>query len=153
MQNNSSNLYKNNFITNLLLLIICLSLSGCYVTKQTGNLVKSEDIQKISIGMSSSELKKIIGAPNIIPHNSPNTWLYIFNKNSMILNKTPNIKEHKVVKIEFEEDKVTKIESLPYKPNFSIKFNTDDTLYHAKAHSPTKEFLKSLQQNPITPKL
>jgi outer membrane protein assembly factor BamE (lipoprotein component of BamABCDE complex) len=151
----TSNINANaslKFLNKIIILLMPLILNGCLANKQTGNLVKEEDIKKINNGMEKKEAKKILGAPNILPYNSPENWIYVFNKNSKKLNFTPKVLEHKVVTVKFDGDKVESINTSPYTANYHIKFDTSEQLYPVKKLGAGSEFIYNLKTSPISPK-
>lgn len=95
-------------------LLICLCLSvvlaaGCAVYRpeiQQGQTVKIEDVEKITQGMSPSEVRDILGTPLVNDAFNQQRWDYVYN--SIDRSRTPT--ELSVVSITFKDGVVDTID-------------------------------------------
>lgn len=98
-------------LTRILILIFSIFIFGCSMPKlfqvviNQGNLVDSEMLETLEIGMTESQVKYIMGTPLISDTFEPNRWDYFTSvsqgNNSFIKNKvTLFFKEGKLIKWE-----------------------------------------------------
>ncbi len=62
---------------------------------QQGNLLSTEDIAKITVGMSQAAVQTILGDPLTSNHINPDRWEYIYTYNRA--GKTPKVKRLSLV--------------------------------------------------------
>jgi outer membrane protein assembly factor BamE len=94
-----------------LLLGALLALAGGCVYRpniQQGNLLKAEDVDQVTVGMTHSQVRFVLGTPMIADPFQPDRWDYIY---TLQRGRNPRIdRAHYVV--HFEGDKVSLIEKL-----------------------------------------
>jgi outer membrane protein assembly factor BamE len=92
----------------ILLLGTTLGAVGCVYrpTIQQGNLLKVEDVDQVTLGMTRSQVRYVLGTPMLANPFDPQRWDYIY---TLRRGRDPNIdRAHFVVR--FEGDKVSAIE-------------------------------------------
>jgi outer membrane protein assembly factor BamE len=93
----------------LLLLAALLTLStGCIYRPniQQGNLLKVEDVDQVTVGMTRSQVRYVLGTPMISDPFDPERWDYVYTLKRG--NATKIDRAHFVVR--FDGDKVSRIE-------------------------------------------
>jgi outer membrane protein assembly factor BamE len=64
------------------LFIVCLALaaSGCVYRMdiQQGNFLKEEDVAKVQVGMTRSQVRFLLGTPMVADSFEPNRWDYVY---------------------------------------------------------------------------
>ena len=106
-----------NFKTSLLVFFCTLVLSGCAawlpeahkLDLQQGNTVKLEQLEAISIGMSKTEVRKIMGSPMLSDPFHNQRWDYIYR---FIPNK--GFERKSLLTLYFEDDMLVKIDDSQY---------------------------------------
>ncbi len=76
---------------------------------QQGNTIKLEQLEAISIGMSKTEIRKIMGSPMLSDPFHNQRWDYIYR---FIPNK--GFERKSLLTLYFEEDKLIKIDDSKY---------------------------------------
>lgn len=110
---------KNNIVSNwihsLFLILLCVSLSGCFLrpyrfTVTQGNEITPEAVSQLQVGMSAEEVRYIMGTPLLNDVFHENRWDYIYTQKP---GYEPTERYH--VAILFKEGYVTQImrEALP----------------------------------------
>ncbi|AOE48940.1 outer membrane protein assembly factor BamE [Kangiella sediminilitoris] len=63
-----------------LLILLAASVSACVYTPsvQQGNILQQEEINKIELGMSKSQIAYILGKPALNTNLDNNTWYYLY---------------------------------------------------------------------------
>ena len=90
-------------LVGLFLITGCSLLPPPYKVPVTqGNILKVSDINKLELGMTTTQVKFVVGSPAIQDNLTPNTWVYTFiatnpNKKTQVseLNKLTLIFDHK----------------------------------------------------------
>lgn len=85
-----------------------LGTGGCIYRPniQQGNLLKVEDVDQVTVGMTRSQVRYLLGTPMLSDPFDPQRWDYIF---TLQRGRDPHIdRAHFVVR--FEGDKVSKVE-------------------------------------------
>jgi len=97
-------------LVSTLLLGVALGLGGCVYRPniQQGNLLKVEDVEKVTVGMTRSQVRYILGTPMLADPFDPQRWDYIYSFQRG--RETKIDRAHFVV--HFEGDKVAKVEML-----------------------------------------
>jgi outer membrane protein assembly factor BamE len=97
---------------NLLLALVTAAalLGGCVYRPdiQQGNLLTMEDIRKVEVGMSRSQVRFLLGTPMVSDPFAPHRWDYVYRM--QYGRDRAVITAHFVVW--FEGDKVAKVETL-----------------------------------------
>jgi outer membrane protein assembly factor BamE len=94
----------------LLLGALLALASGCVYRPniQQGNLLKAEDVDQVTVGMTHSQVRYVLGTPMISDPFHPDRWDYIY---TLQRGRSSRIdRAHYVV--HFEGDKVSQIEKL-----------------------------------------
>ena len=83
---------------------------------QQGNLLDSEQVEQLEVGMTRSQVRFLLGTPMVIDSFNPDRWDYVYR---LQRGHERKIGKHHLV-VWFESDKVTRIEELipvPRKPS------------------------------------
>lgn len=128
-------------------LFICLLLSvvlaaGCAVYRpeiHQGQVVKIEDVEKITQGMSPDEVRDILGTPLVNDAFNEDRWDFVYN--SIDRSRTPT--EISVVSIFFKNGVVDKIESRTQTADIIEQSEEGVTL---QRHDQKKSFFGSIKQ-------
>ena len=94
----------------LALLLAAALLTGCVYRPdiQQGNLLTMEDVDQVTVGMTRSQVRYVLGTPMISDPFAPQRWDYVYR---MTYGRGGNvISAHFVVY--FEGDKVSRVEKL-----------------------------------------
>jgi outer membrane protein assembly factor BamE len=99
-----------------LMLGTLLMAGGCVYrpTIQQGNLLKAEDVDQITTGMTRSQVRYVLGTPMIADPFNPQRWDYVY-----FLRRGRQSKEGRAhLVVWFEGDKVSRVEKplLSYSP-------------------------------------
>ncbi|MBI3771600.1 MAG: outer membrane protein assembly factor BamE [Gammaproteobacteria bacterium] len=96
----------------LIILVVCATLAmGCAIHKpeiQQGNVVKPEMLAQLKIGMTSRQVRFIMGSPLLTDPFHPNRWDYIFTLNNA---ETPADRKHLI--LYFDNDQLSRIDTGP----------------------------------------
>ena len=83
---------------------------------QQGNLLKMKDVDQVTIGMTRSQVRYLLGTPMISDPFDPQRWDYIY---TFKRGRHPKIDRAHFV-VYFEEDKVTKVDKLDLPESTSV---------------------------------
>lgn len=91
-----------------LLGVLALLATACvyHAPVQQGNLLDTKDIDQITVGMTQSQVRYVLGTPMVTDPFSTNRWDYVFY---LKLNKMPEAKKQQLV-VYFENGNVSKLE-------------------------------------------
>lgn len=96
----------------LIILMVCATLmAGCAIHKpdiQQGNVVTPEMLEQLKIGMSSRQVRFIMGSPLLTDPFHPNRWDYIY-----MLTKPGMNPERKHTVLYFDNDQLSRIVTEP----------------------------------------
>lgn len=96
----------------LIILMVCATLAtGCAIHKpeiQQGNVVKPEMLAQLKIGMTSRQVRFIMGSPLLTDPFHQNRWDYIFR-----LDNTDTPSERKHLILYFDNDQLSRIVTEP----------------------------------------
>jgi len=92
----------------LFLLVVAMASSGCVYRPniQQGNLLKPEDVDQVTAGMTRSQVRYLLGTPMVSDPFHPDRWDYVFTFKRGRATKTDTA--HFIVY--FEGDKVSRVE-------------------------------------------
>ena len=92
----------------ILVLGVLLGSAGCVYrpTIQQGNLLKSEDVDQVTVGMTRSQVRYLLGTPMVADPFDPQRWDYIYTLQRG--RERHRDRAHYIV--HFEGDKVSRIE-------------------------------------------
>lgn len=92
----------------ILVLGALLGSAGCVYRPniQQGNLLKTEDVDQVTVGMTRSQVRYLLGTPMLADPFDPQRWDYIYSLQRG-REKTPD-RAHFIVR--FEGDKVSRVE-------------------------------------------
>jgi|MudIll2142460700_1097286.scaffolds.fasta_scaffold53159_4 outer membrane protein assembly factor BamE len=96
------------FLPLLLLLAAAAASSGCVYRPniQQGNLLKVEDVDQVTAGMTRSQVRYLLGTPMVSDPFHPDRWDYVFSFKRGRERKTDSA--HFIVY--FEGDKVSRVD-------------------------------------------
>lgn len=92
----------------LLVLGVLLGAAGCVYrpTIQQGNLLKTEDVDQVTVGMTRSQVRYLLGTPMVADPFDPQRWDYIYTLQRG--RERHRDRAHYIV--HFEGDKVSRVE-------------------------------------------
>ncbi len=91
----------------ILILIFCLSLSGCKSIRSHGKHLDESDIEKLqNTKLTKSDVENLIGTPTIIPDYTANVWYYIERFSEKRAWFSDNLIDQKIVKILFDKNNI-----------------------------------------------
>ena len=92
----------------ILVLGVLLGATGCVYrpTIQQGNLLKSEDVDQVTVGMTRSQVRYLLGTPMLADPFDPQRWDYIYTLQRG--RERHRDRAHYIV--HFEGDKVSRVE-------------------------------------------
>ncbi len=103
-------------ITVALALLLASATAGCVYRPdiQQGNLLTLTDVEQVTVGMSRSQVRYLLGTPMVSDPFAPHRWDYIYRRTHGRDRQVDNA--HFIVR--FEGDKVTAVEkvALPQPP-------------------------------------
>lgn len=94
----------------IFVLFLSILLGACSVHRldiQQGNIIKSEQVDKLQIGISKRQVRFIMGTPLIQDPFHADRWDYVFTDQPGTERK---ITEYQRVTVYFEQDKLSKID-------------------------------------------
>jgi len=115
----------------ILVLGVALGAAGCVYRPniQQGNLLKTEDIDQVTVGMTRSQVRYLLGTPMLANPFDPQRWDYIYTLQRGREKQWD--RAHFIVR--FEGDKVSRVE----KPDMPSATKAGDS--QAKAPAPVAE--------------
>lgn len=92
----------------LLVLGVLLGSAGCVYrpTIQQGNLLKSEDVDQVAVGMTRSQVRYLLGTPMVADPFDPQRWDYIYT----LQRGRERTRDRAHYIVHFEGDKVSRVE-------------------------------------------
>jgi outer membrane protein assembly factor BamE len=92
----------------ILVLGFALGSAGCVYrpTIQQGNLLKSEDVDQVTVGMTRSQVRYLLGTPMVADPFDPQRWDYIYT----LQRGRDRHRDRAHYIVHFEGDKVSRIE-------------------------------------------
>jgi len=101
----------------LLAVLLAVTAAGCVYRPdiQQGNLLTLSDVEQVTVGMSRSQVRYLLGTPMVSDPFAPSRWDYIYRRTHGRDRQVD--KAHFIVR--FEGDKVTAVEkvALPRPPS------------------------------------
>jgi outer membrane protein assembly factor BamE len=100
--------FSRTALSLILVLGFALGSAGCVYrpTIQQGNLLKSEDVDQVTVGMTRSQVRYLLGTPMVSDPFDPQRWDYIYTLQRG--RERHRDRAHYIV--HFEGDKVSRIE-------------------------------------------
>ena len=94
------------------LFLICLIISSCVYRPdlQQGNLLKIENIDRIEVGMTKSQIRYLLGGPVIGNPYQTDRWDYIYLYQDRMNAEPLNNDQRYWLVVYFENDKVTRLD-------------------------------------------
>lgn len=94
----------------LALLVATLGSAGCVYRPniQQGNLLEAEDVDQVTVGMTRSQVRYVLGTPMVSDPFHPDRWDYVY---SLKVGRTRKADTAHLV-VHFADDKVTRVERL-----------------------------------------
>jgi len=93
-----------------LIFILLLTLGGCSLAHklniQQGNIINSKQIEQLKVGMSSSQVTFLVGAPTLDRGFHPNRWEYLYYVEKSGTDPSPER-----LTLHFEQDTLVKIDN------------------------------------------
>jgi len=126
-------------LLSLFLLLAGFAGSGCVYRPniQQGNLLKTTDVDQVTVGMTRSQVRYLLGTPMIADPFNPERWDYVY---SMTHGRDPKPNRAHFV-VYFDEDKVAKVDrlgDLPA-PKAGDKKPVEETAHEPPAPPPTDQ--------------
>jgi outer membrane protein assembly factor BamE len=94
----------------LVLLAAAFGSAGCVYRPniQQGNLLEAEDVDQVTVGMTRSQVRYVLGTPMVSDPFHPDRWDYVY---SLKVGRTRKADTAHLV-VHFADDKVTRVERL-----------------------------------------
>lgn len=94
----------------LSLLVACVASTGCVYRPdiQQGNLLLPTDVEQVTVGMTRSQVRFLLGTPMVSDPFSPQRWDYVYRKT---YGREPRPDTAHLV-VRFDGDKVSAVERL-----------------------------------------
>ncbi|MBM6552190.1 outer membrane protein assembly factor BamE [Marinomonas ostreistagni] len=99
----------------ILLLTTLITLSGCSLLPEPykppvvqGNVIKTEQVQQLQLGMTESQVMYVLGTPMVQNTVQPNLWHYLFT--SRYTNKDSIVSEVKHLTLTFDNGRLQNIQ-------------------------------------------
>ena len=109
----------------LIVTLLTLTITSCVYLPdlQQGNLLKLENIDRVEIGMTKSQIRYLLGGPVVGNPYQTDRWDYIYlYQDRMDANPTNEDQRYWLV-VYFDENKVTRIEKdVTTSPNGSVSY-------------------------------
>jgi outer membrane protein assembly factor BamE len=127
----------------ILVLGVALGSAGCVYRPniQQGNLLKTEDVDQVTVGMTRSQVRYLLGTPMLANPFDPQRWDYIYTLQRGREKQWD--RAHFIVR--FEGDKVSRVE----RPDMSGPTKADES--QPKAPAPVAEPATAATPTPPTP--
>ena len=111
--NRTANFKRANLLLLLVLSAACFT-GGCVYRPniQQGNLLKTTDVDQVTMGMTRRQVRYLLGTPMISDPFTPQRWDYVY---SFTRGRAPKPDRAHFV-VYFEDDKVSKIDRLANLP-------------------------------------
>ena len=108
MQNSPSSLAKGRLAAAALTLGLAVLAAGCVyrIDIQQGNFLENKEIDQVTVGMTRSQVRYLLGTPIVGNAFQNSRWDYVYFLKHGRTSKT----DQKHFTVYFEEDKVTRIE-------------------------------------------
>lgn len=81
-------------------------ISPYRIDVQQGNVVTSEQLAQIQVGMNRLQVRNVLGTPLLVDNFHPERWDYLF-----LLDRPGRLPQRRDVVLHFEGDKLAKIEA------------------------------------------
>ena len=98
-------------------LLLAVTAAGCVYRPdiQQGNLLTLSDVEQVTVGMSRSQVRYLLGTPMVSDPFAPHRWDYVYRRTTGRDRQVDTA--HFIVR--FEDDKVTAVEkvALPQPPS------------------------------------
>ena len=121
----------------VLLSLICL-LAGCQSVSNRGEFVENEKIAALEKAhVDKEKVLEVLGEPTIVSDYAPYSWYYISRKAQDKVFGKPKVISQRIVKISFENDRVSKV---------SVDDKLPTQVQISKDHTPTKGTEQSVVQ-------
>jgi len=129
----------------VLILGVVLGSAGCVYrpTIQQGNLLKSEDVDQVTVGMTRSQVRYLLGTPMLADPFDPQRWDYIYTLQRG--RERHRDRAHYIV--HFDGDKVSRVE----KPGRPVLPQGNEQQQQAPAESPAPAAAKAETATPASP--
>jgi outer membrane protein assembly factor BamE len=102
---------RNFFIRFFVTFAFVLTLSACSyfapykIDIQQGNIVPQENVEKLKVGMTRSDVKNLLGTPLVSDIYHADRWDYVYS-----LRKGWTVEDQRKLTLTFEKDVLAKIE-------------------------------------------
>ena len=132
-----------------------LLLTGCsheYFNHTEGNMPSKEDILAIKKGMTSDEVRVLLGSPSAISSLDHRTWIYMNSTMKRMAFYEPEELDRKIVAIEFDFDsKVAKLIELTKENGKEITISKDETPVMGNDQTFMEKYFGGVGYMPIEP--
>lgn len=137
----------------IIFIFLALSVSSCQTTNMHGQLVTNQDIQEINnVHPDKEKLSSMVGSPTYIPRHSQNVWYYISRTSATKPFGATKLIEQRVVRVEFNNNKVSKAFLVDNVPSKDINSNKSTTETYGSDKGVVKKFVDNLGRFRAPPK-
>lgn len=101
----------------LIVLLICLVLSGCFIRPykmdiQQGNFLDRKQLERLKPGMTRTQVRFVMGTPLVVDPFHPDRWDYIY-----VDRKKGRLVEYRRLTLYFDGDKLRRAQTdIPAEP-------------------------------------
>ncbi len=128
----------------MLLLLLGAILSSCQYKMHSGTLITEEKIAELrDKKITKEELEEKLGAPNIIPEYSKDSWYYVHRNMTKRAFFLPVVQGQKVVKFEFKDNLLSSIDVIDNENNSEIKVVEEYTQTRGTELNPMQEYVRN----------
>lgn len=128
----------------IFLALLSAAVSACQYPVHSGTLVTEQQISEIDKkGFTKAEIEERLGTPNVIPDYSKDTWYYIYRNMTRRAFFLPVVKEQKIVRLSFVNNRLAEVQSIDNKHNPDILVVKDHIVTKGTEMNPIQEYIKN----------
>lgn len=96
------------FRISLCVTLVCLAVGGCIyrMPVQQGNFLEDKEINQITVGMTRTQVRYLLGTPMVADPFENKRWDYVYTLKQGVINRA----ERRHFVVFFEDDKVARLE-------------------------------------------
>lgn len=137
----------------IIFIFLTLSVCSCQTTNMHGQLITNQEIQEINnIHPDKERLSAMIGSPTYIPTRSENVWYYISRVSATRPLGATTLLEQRIVRVEFNNNKVTKAFLVENVQSRDIIANKSSTETYGSDTGVVRKFVDNLGRFRTPPK-
>lgn len=127
-----------------ILSVVSVIITACQYPVHSGTSVTEKQIEELSgKAFTKSEVEEKLGTPNIVPDYSPNNWYYVHRNMTKRAFFMPVIKNQRVVKLTFNNDRLSAIEAIDDEHDNDVKVVKEFIRTKGTELNPFQEYVKN----------